>query len=610
MDIASINQFLSNRLNALNDAKSRAISVGDLEQINAIDKDLMETKNSIQQLALLASINIAAEAANTTTAEVVATGLDAIQDTSTIQGPSAGAIVNGYDISAYATDPLHETKIQNLVNAMPSFVLDSDIDAYIQDVAPGSPVTGEMVLLASNQYSVDVPLLLAIMQNDSAFGTAGVGARTNNPGNVGNTGSAERAYSSCQEGVTAVAEWLNRHRVLASSQVYTQTLDVQSVLTGITVTPSSSNIVAGATQQLVTNTLDQNGASIGGATIIFSSDNSSIATVDNMGIITAVSAGIATITAQATLNGTIVTGNSVVNVSNTIVTPIIAGVTISPALLNVLTGSTQQLTAIPIDHNGAVISGATITFSSSDKSIATVDNTGLVTAVSAGIVTISSKAVFNKNIVTGNSVVNINDPIITPVLANVSITPSLSNILTGSTQYIAVNAMDNNGEIISGATITFSSSKKSIATVDDMGLVTAISAGTATISIKAIFNNNTVTANSVINITDPVVVPVITNVSVNPTSANVSVGSTQQIITNTLDHNGSSISNAQITFTSDNSAIATVDNTGLVTAISAGTATITAQAILNNNTVTANSVITVNSPVVDTKSLSDAIMTL
>jgi hypothetical protein len=91
----------------------------------------------------------------------------------------------------------------------------SDIDLYIDTVVTGSPVTGAMIITASTTYNVDMPLLVAIIQNDSSFGTQGVGARTNNPGNVGNTGSAEQMYPSWQDGVSAVAEWLNRHRVAA-----------------------------------------------------------------------------------------------------------------------------------------------------------------------------------------------------------------------------------------------------------------------------------------------------------------------------------------------------------------------------------------------------------
>ena len=213
MDIASITQLLTNRMNALSDAKARAISVGDIEQINSIDKDLMETRNSLQQLSMLTEMNAAAANANSTPAEVIASGIDAVSNT--IQGPSASAIVNGYDISAYATDPNHEKNIQAIIDGMPMLNVASEIDAYIQNLAPGSPVAGDMILAAANQYTVDIPLLLAIMQNDSMFGTLGIAVSTLNPGNVGNDGTNTKTYPTWAEGVNAVAEWLSRHRVTA-----------------------------------------------------------------------------------------------------------------------------------------------------------------------------------------------------------------------------------------------------------------------------------------------------------------------------------------------------------------------------------------------------------
>lgn len=203
--------MLQNKITMLNNAKSQAFAVGDINQVNTIDQDLLETQNTFAQLAMLQDISAAAANINTTPAEVVASGIQASQNQT--QGPSASAFINGYDISAYATDALHETKIQSIVNAMPSFSSADDIDRYIQNLAPTSPVKGDMVIRSATMYTVDVPLLIAIMQNDSAFGTLGVAARTFNPGNVGNTGIEERAYTSWQDGVTAVAEWLNRHRI-------------------------------------------------------------------------------------------------------------------------------------------------------------------------------------------------------------------------------------------------------------------------------------------------------------------------------------------------------------------------------------------------------------
>jgi len=215
MDINYLIQLLENRANTLNLGKDQAFQAGDLERINAVDAEILSVQETLNKLKLVNEFSNAAATINTSPAEIIVSGVEAIM-APTIQGPSASAIVNGYDISAYATDPSHEQKIQTIVDALPVMTLASDINAYIQNFAVGSPVTGEMILNAVGQFSVDIPLLMAIMQNDSAFGTAGVGANTFNPGNIGNTGSETRTYDSWQGGVTAVAEWLSGHKILST----------------------------------------------------------------------------------------------------------------------------------------------------------------------------------------------------------------------------------------------------------------------------------------------------------------------------------------------------------------------------------------------------------
>ena len=212
MDIPYLIQVLQNKLTVLSNAKGQAFSLGNLESINAIDRDIFDTQNTLAQLNLLAQITAAAAAANTTPTDVVASAVDAAQNsTPAVQGPSASAVVNGYDISAYAADPLYEQKIQAIIVAMPTFASASDVDTYIQAIAPGAPVTGAMVLDSASRYNVNVPLLIAIMQNDSQFGTLGIAVTTFNPGNVGNTGYATKTYPTWADGVAAVANWLNNH---------------------------------------------------------------------------------------------------------------------------------------------------------------------------------------------------------------------------------------------------------------------------------------------------------------------------------------------------------------------------------------------------------------
>jgi hypothetical protein len=210
MNLSYLIQILQNKITMLNNAKSQAFASGDINQVAQIDQELLDTQNTFAQLTMLADVTQTALATNTSTAELFASGVETALRAS-VQGPSASAVINGYDISAYATDPLYEQKILTILAAMPVFTSLEEVDAYIQETAPGSPVTAAMIQAAVDTYSVDTSLLIAIMQNDSSFGTAGVGARTKNPGNVGNTGYAEQSFATWEEGVAAVAEWLSRH---------------------------------------------------------------------------------------------------------------------------------------------------------------------------------------------------------------------------------------------------------------------------------------------------------------------------------------------------------------------------------------------------------------
>lgn len=134
--------------------------------------------------------------------------------------PNASGVITdasgtSYNITSYATDPNHEIAVQSILNKIGKMSNIEQMDNYIQSVAPGSPITGQMIANASKKYGVSWETMMAIMQQDSAFGTAGKGARTYNPGNVGNVDSgAEVNYGDWQSGVDAVAKNLAWRKVV------------------------------------------------------------------------------------------------------------------------------------------------------------------------------------------------------------------------------------------------------------------------------------------------------------------------------------------------------------------------------------------------------------
>src|SRR5439155_15837556 len=107
-----------------------------------------------------------------------------------------------------------------------------------------------------------------------------------------------------------------------------------------------------------------------------------IASVSATGLVTGVAVGAVTIT--ATSEGQ--SGTASVTVANVPV----ASVAISPSAPNMYVGSTVQLTATPKDASGNVLTGRTVTWTTSSGAVATVSASGLVTGVAVGAATITA----------------------------------------------------------------------------------------------------------------------------------------------------------------------------------------------------------------------------
>lgn len=211
MDINYLIQLLGNRLNGLTLAKDQAFSSGDLERINTVDAEILEVKNTLSKLNLILSIEQTAAATSFTEAEVVKNGIEASFNPTIIN--DATRCLLDYNIAPYATDPNHESNIQAILEKMPPMSGPDQVSMYINGVVSGSPLSGQMFWSSSAKYSVDVRLMVAIVQQDSSFATQGIAVSTFNPGNVGNDGTNTRTYQSWEEGIDAVANWLNNHRI-------------------------------------------------------------------------------------------------------------------------------------------------------------------------------------------------------------------------------------------------------------------------------------------------------------------------------------------------------------------------------------------------------------
>lgn len=120
-----------------------------------------------------------------------------------------------WDITDYAEDPNHESSIEKFLERMGDIETADDAQKYIDKYSyrdKKSPVTGEMVFKSATEYELSPRLLLALMRKDSNFGTNGKAVRTHNPGNVFTFWKHETDMGTWQNGVDAIAWWLDHHR--------------------------------------------------------------------------------------------------------------------------------------------------------------------------------------------------------------------------------------------------------------------------------------------------------------------------------------------------------------------------------------------------------------
>lgn len=150
----------------------------------------------------------------------------------------------------------------------------------------------------------------------------------------------------------------------------------------VAVTPREVRIPLGGTTQLLAAVKDSAGAPLANRLVTWSSADSARASVSGTGLVTGTSLGVALVVASAE-------GKS--DTSRVIVKPpVVASVRLTPSASSLLVGQTLALSATVLDTNGRTLADQPVTWLSSDSLVAAVSPTGVVTARSAGTVTVTA----------------------------------------------------------------------------------------------------------------------------------------------------------------------------------------------------------------------------
>jgi len=156
----------------------------------------------------------------------------------------------------------------------------------------------------------------------------------------------------------------------------------------------------------------------------------------------------------------------------------VRSVQVTPGTAQVTAGQTLQLQAMARDSVGGPLADRTVAWTSGNVTKATVSSAGMVTALAPGTVTINATS----EGVLGTATLTIVGS--TAVVTSVQVTSPVSTIEVGATTQLTATARDNQGNVVTGRPVGWSSQNTAIATVSPTGLVTGIAAG-GPVSIRA-----------------------------------------------------------------------------------------------------------------------------
>ena len=298
--------------------------------------------------------------------------------------------------------------------------------------------------------------------------------------------------------------------------------------------------------------------------LLWISNDKNVVNVDTTGKITALNEGVAVITVTAVGDGK--QALCIVNVTKDEAEQDIAieSITVVPEELALTVGETETLTATVKPENAT---NKTISWSSSNKDVAVVDSNGKVIAVSAGMAVV--KAVSADGKVTGECQVTVTKiPEQTVEITGIHLNTESFEMSVGNDAVLTATVEPADAE---NKTVLWSTSNASVATVEE-GKVTAVGAGTAIIT--ATTSDGKFKAECTIDVREKTSeVVAVTDIAVTPAEVTLKEAEKKQLTAKIIP---SDATEQTVTWTSSNSNIVTVSETGEITAVTKGSVVIIA----------------------------------
>lgn len=232
---------------------------------------------------------------------------------------------------------------------------------------------------------------------------------------------------------------------------------------------------------------------------------------------------------------------------------------IEPAEIEIQPAERIPLTATVIDESNNVISDPEISWQSSNNSIASITENGLVTGHREGTVTIHATC----NGKSFNSLVKVKSKAETII-----INPTNIDIFIGGTSQLTAIIKDERGRVLNNQNVVWSCENESVVSVSELGVVKGNNLGNTTIRA----NINDLFAKAQIK----VIPHPLSEIRLWSSRNNIRLGERIQIIATLIDSQGNSNENYTVTWSSSNESVASVTQTGLVISHNVGVVTISA----------------------------------
>lgn len=314
-------------------------------------------------------------------------------------------------------------------------------------------------------------------------------------------------------------------------------------VSGITLNLNTAELIVGETLQLQIQIEPANATE---TRVMWGSSKPSTATVSEMGLVTAVGEGTATITVSSG-------GRSAICTVTVVKAPVkVESITLSKESLALTKGQTVTLKAT---ISPADATDKTITWMSMDEAVAQVSQEGKITAIGGGNTTITASA--------GGKSVDC-EVVVTVPVETITLEKTEVTMVEGETLVLEVTVLPDDS---SDKSVEWTSSDAEIATIDSEGKVTAVKEGSATITAEA----GDKTASCTVTVSKKIIH--VESISIDRPTLNIAVGAAETLIAMVLPDDATDKS---FTWATTNATIAEVEQTGKVTAKATGTVTITA----------------------------------